>query len=215
MKRYPAFWQGARCWPHQLRNGSLAIGLIGLQAFTPQLGFALEPMPPSSGAAKVSRQGTASTALAPTAPPASGALMPFKHDANRPADDGGPPLGMLAVLLMLGLLVYATFAWRHRSAPGKPRAKAGTFLTRWAGARRRMALELQVKSSTRLTPQHSLHEVHWHGQRLLVGCAPDAMCLLMQQTLPPQDAQDLPPTPGLLGMLATRDDHTVLAKEKQ
>lgn len=93
-------------------------------------------------------------------------------------------MGVFIVLLLLAFAVLRKYQAGGAARAGNPPAG---WLARWMGTLpRRQERGMKLISSARLTPQHSVHEVDWQGQRLLIGCAPQSMAVLAQAPVPPQ-----------------------------
>ncbi|MBF9266909.1 flagellar biosynthetic protein FliO [Paracidovorax cattleyae] len=108
---------------------------------------------------------------------------------REPEGAGAPvPAAELAWMGVFVLLIaLSVVAWRkHRARSGTPPAPAARgSLGRWmARVQQRSGRAVELVSSTRLTPQHSLHEVQWQGRRLLVGCAPQSISVLSESPAP-------------------------------
>lgn len=93
------------------------------------------------------------------------ATIPLLRDAPDGAGAGatglpGVALGLL-LLLALGWVVWQLWRTRARLRQGPAGGAA-----------------LRVLGTTRLTPGHSLHEVQWQGQRLLIGCTDHTVTLV-------------------------------------
>ncbi|MFE1574353.1 flagellar biosynthetic protein FliO [Comamonas odontotermitis] len=71
---------------------------------------------------------------------------------------------------------------------------------------RRLPGDLVVKSSARLTPHHSVHQVDWNGKRLLIGCANQSIMLLSELSSNP----DTPAEPSA----QTHNTHSVDSNPK-
>lgn len=110
--------------------------------------------------------------------------------SSLPSYDAGPALICAGLAIALAL-VWITI-WQRRKPRSQQAAPQG-LLDRWLP--HRLPGDLVVKSSTRLTPHHSVHQVDWNGRRLLIGCANQSITLLSE--LPPAtDAAAKPPTPS-------------------
>lgn len=107
-----------------------------------------------------------------------------------PAYDAGPAL-ILAGLAIAIALVWITI-WQRRKPRTQQVASKG-LLDRWLP--HRLPSDLVVKSSTRLTPHHSVHQVDWNGRRLLIGCANQSITLLSELS-PMADAAPEPSAPS-------------------
>ncbi len=108
---------------------------------------------------------------------------------REPEGSGAPvPAAELAWMgLFIFLIALSVVAWRrHRARNGTPRAPAARgALGRWmVRVQQRSGRDVELVSSTRLTPQHSLHEVQWQGRRLLVGCSPQSISVLSESPAP-------------------------------
>lgn len=108
-------------------------------------------------------------ALASTLP----APLPLRRDVE-PVDAGTwmPALVLLALLVVAGGLVV----W-HRGSGVLAAAMKRTAPGQRAGPAR--------VSSVALTPQASVHVVHWQGEELLLGCTPQEVTLLARRPGPP------------------------------
>lgn len=92
-------------------------------------------------------------------------------------------MGVFIVLLLLAFAVLRKYQAGGAARPGKP---ATGWLARCMGTlSKRQERGMKLISSARLTPQHSVHEVDWQGQRLLIGCAPQSIAVLAQAPVPP------------------------------
>ncbi|WP_026432660.1 flagellar biosynthetic protein FliO [Paracidovorax oryzae] len=116
--------------------------------------------------------------------------LPESIPLRREPEGAGAPVPA-AELAWMGLFVFlialSVVAWRkHRARNGTPRVPAPRgSLGRWmARVQQRSGRAVELVSSTRLTPQHSLHEVQWQGRRLLVGCAPQSISVLSESPAP-------------------------------
>lgn len=112
--------------------------------------------------------------------------IPLRRDADGASSVPATELAWMGVFILL--LVLCATVWRkHRAARGQhvPAAAPAGALGRWmARLQQRPGRAAAIVSSTRLTPQHSLHEVHWQGRRLLVGCAPHSIGVLAECPMP-------------------------------
>lgn len=89
------------------------------------------------------------------------------------------------LLIALAIALVGTLVWRRRASQ---RAVTGASDSRaqpwWARFQTTMQAvstqEIKLVSSRRMGPGHSLHEVVWNGQRLLVGCSGQSIQLLAQ-----------------------------------
>lgn len=101
------------------------------------------------------------------------------------------------VLSGLGVLLLFWFiymAWRQRRG-GRWRGGMHSFQNAWR--RRSDDSGPLLRRSLALSPGHSLHEVHWHGQRLLIGCSSQTLAVLRHGPMPESaplspDAGDVP-----------------------
>lgn len=103
------------------------------------------------------------------------ASIPVRRDT--PADAGSvdtsafPGMAAVGLLVVVGVFIWALWRKRQQAAVSGTGAARITTLTR-----------------THLTPRHTLHEVHWQGMRLLIGCAENSIVLLKQVPLDPIEA---------------------------
>jgi hypothetical protein len=127
------------------------------------------------------------------------ASIPLRRDSpdNTGWGDRGDPSGIAALGLVLIVAIFAVAWWRKRGRPGKTEvAGAGRRASLWhrlmPGALR---VDIAALSSTHLTAHHSVHEVHWQGKRLLIGCADGSICLLAEVPVEAQDHATGSPDP--------------------
>jgi hypothetical protein len=110
-------------------------------------------------------------ASAPTGPAlgasATSAPIPYKSDGGQGAD---PPWAGVALLLLLAV-VAVWLRWQRRRVPhGDMTATVTHSLAGWLGRRGgHSAPGLRTVASVALGGVASVHEVHWHGRRLLIG----------------------------------------------
>lgn len=111
------------------------------------------------------------------------AEIPVKRDgADRPADGQGPGWPHAAALVVAAvLLVMCVPAWRRARARG---ALTGGWLKAGSAGCAGGEVGPLRTSSLYLSPRHTVHELHWNGRRLLVGCSEQAMQLLAEAPLP-------------------------------
>lgn len=92
------------------------------------------------------------------------------------------PYAVSLPIILLGLAVYLVYRRRRGFASDKdavgevPEARGFGNWTKWLKPSARS--ELKVVASTRLTPRHSLHELHWNGNQILIGCTGESMAVL-------------------------------------
>lgn len=92
------------------------------------------------------------------------------------------PYAASVPIFLLGLAVYLIYRRRRGLASDKDTegevSEAGGFGT-WAKWLKPSARsELKVVANTRLTPRHSLHELHWNGNQILIGCTGESISVL-------------------------------------
>jgi len=114
----------------------------------------------------------------PVAPAASTAAVPSQPLAFRPDAEFGFPWAGAALLLVL-ILVALAARW--------PGLRAKLPLARWLGqagttmAPQAASAALSVHSTVRLNGQTQLHDVAWHGRRLLIATGPNAQVVLLDR----------------------------------
>lgn len=115
--------------------------------------------------------------------------IPLRREPEPAASTPVQELAWMGVFIVLLLLAFAVLRrYRAGGAARTGKGQAG-WLERWMGALpRRQERGMQLISSARLTPQHSVHEVNWQGQRLLIGCAPQSIAVLAQAPAPQEGA---------------------------
>lgn len=111
--------------------------------------------------------------------------IPLRREADGASSVPATELAWMGVFILL--LALCAAVWRkHRAARGAADSAAPEgALNRWLSRlQQRPGRAATIVSSTRLTPQHSVHEVHWQGRRLLVGCAPHSIGVLAECPIP-------------------------------
>lgn len=110
--------------------------------------------------------------------------------------DGADFSGLAGLGLLLVFAIFAIAWWRKHRAPASDRTKPAADVrprwARWLGTPHSSAIT--ATGSTRLTPQHSLHEVEWQGKRLLIGCAEHSISLLAEAPITAPDSTSGAPT---------------------
>ncbi len=105
------------------------------------------------------------------------ATIPLRREPEGAASTPGPEAAWMGILVVLALL--AAVVWRkirmRRPVGQAPKVAKTRWSDLWAS---RCDNDLALVSSARLTPNHSVHEVQWHGRRMLIGCAGQSMQLL-------------------------------------
>lgn len=140
------------------------------------------------------------------------ASIPLRRDSPMTGGlgDGADMSGFTALGLLLAVAILAVALWRKRrmfQQTGVPplAATAASPWSRWLP--KTNPRRLTPLHSTRLTPKHSLHEVQWRGQRLLIGCADQSICLIAAEPAeidtPLTPKSDLSSVPARTGVPAT------------
>ncbi|CAM3548762.1 flagellar biosynthetic protein FliO [Acidovorax anthurii] len=115
--------------------------------------------------------------------------IPLRREPEGSAPVPAEELAWMGVFALL--LVLLAVVWRkHRAGRvASPRKAMSGPLGQWIGRmQRHSGQRVTLVCSTRLTPQHSVHEIHWHGRRMLIGCAPQSIQLLSE--MPPEGQPD-------------------------
>lgn len=92
------------------------------------------------------------------------------------------------ILSGLGLLVLLCLVYMACLSRGGGRGGLGALSLKNAWRRRSDDPGPLLRHSLLLSPGQSVHEIHWHGQRLLIGCSPQTMAVLRQLPLVESDA---------------------------
>jgi len=131
------------------------------------------------------------------------ASIPLRRDSPMLAESANlwPWLTLLAVAA-LGSVAYGL----HRRRPqhvnfgnavelpvGKMRHGAAGLWKHWFTWK--PGTDMEIVSSTRLTPAHSVHVLQWRGQTLLLGCAGQTITVLATQATPNSRADQETPAP--------------------
>ncbi|SFD93361.1 flagellar biosynthetic protein FliO [Paracidovorax konjaci] len=111
--------------------------------------------------------------------------IPLRREPDGASTVPATELAWLGVFVLL-IALFAGVWRKHRATrqPDKQAVRAGP-LGQWlAKVQQRTGRTVEVVSSVRLTPQHSVHEVQWHGRRILIGCAPHTINVLADGAVP-------------------------------
>ena len=145
----------------------------------------------------------------PSEPSASAALsglpasIPLRRDSPMLAESANlwPWLTLLAVAT-LGSVAYGLHRRRQQrltlgNAGKLPDSKMRHgFTGLWQQCfTSKPAADLEIVSSTRLTPAHSVHVLQWRDQTLLLGCAGQFIAVLATQATPTSSAAPETPSP--------------------
>lgn len=120
--------------------------------------------------------------------------IPLRREPEQASAEPAAEIAWMGVFVLLVLLAFVAWRKRRNGAVMPDAANADGFWSRWtAGIPFRQSRPVQLVSSTRLTTQHSMHEVVWQGRRLLIGCAPQSVALIAEV---PSDEAAPTPTPA-------------------
>lgn len=120
--------------------------------------------------------------------------IPLRRDTpdNTGMGEGGDASGLAAVGILLVVAIFVVAWWRQRNTAMKRTGdtQVRSSLSGWWS--KVSNNDLKPLRSTRLTAHHSLHEVHWQGKCLLIGCAEKSICLLAETPLTTKKPLDNP-----------------------
>ncbi|MDA8456967.1 flagellar biosynthetic protein FliO [Acidovorax sp. GBBC 3334] len=118
--------------------------------------------------------------------------IPLRREPDGASTFPATELAWLGVFVLL-IALFAGVWRKHRATrqPDKQAVRPGA-LGQWIErVQQRTGRTVEVVSSVRLTPQHSVHEVQWHGRRILIGCAPQAINVLADGAGPEKELPGL------------------------